>query len=154
MGGLPRAVSYLLFECFGEDFSRGLEFFDKLSKGTVSFHDIFGRICTSISKKYGVEGFVIGNRLATLEVLEHAIRSQPVTRDMLMDTITLEEMELHGHVFLEQVDPSFSVIHMPFLFLFLYNRHLNIIPLQLADVAFNHNNKVNWQDWESFNALY
>jgi DNA uptake protein ComE-like DNA-binding protein len=43
---------------------------------------------------------------------------------------------------------------MPFLFIFIYDQHLHIIPRELAEVAFNHDNKLMWQDWESFNALF
>jgi len=154
MGGLPRAISYLLEECFGKNFSQGSDFFVKLSKSCLSFYPIFINICNSVSDKYGVNGFILDNKKASLKVLDHAIHAHPVTRDKMMDNITLEQMELLGHVFLHPIDDTFSFLRMPFLFLFLYNRYLQIIPSQLAEVAFNHDNKLTWQDWESFNALF
>jgi hypothetical protein len=37
---------------------------------------------------------------------------------------------------------------------FIYDQYLHILPRELATVAFNHDNKVTWQGWESFNALF
>ena len=62
-------------------------------------------------------------------------------------------MELKGHLFLHEVDTNYY-FRMPFLFIFIYNQYLKIIPSELADVAFNQDNKMTWQGWESFNAIF
>jgi len=49
MGGLPRAISYLLEECFGKDYSRGQEFFHKIS--SLSFYPIFASVAKSVKEK-------------------------------------------------------------------------------------------------------
>jgi hypothetical protein len=151
MGGLPRAISYLLEECFGKDYSRGPEFFQKIS--SLSFYPIFTSIAKSVKEKYGLEGFILNHKAAALEVLGHAIRGVSVTRDRVLGNTSVEEMEYKGHIFLQQVETNYY-FRMPFLFVFIYNQHLRIIPNELAQVAFNQDNKVTWQSWESFNALF
>lgn len=154
MGGLPRAISYLFGVCFGHDYSGGSDFFAKLSKGKLCFSQLFHQVCNSISEKYGLNGFIHGHKEAVLHILDHAIHALPLTRDKKFDKITLEELELLGHVFLHPIDNNFSVLRMPFIFLYLYNQYLRIIPFEIANLAFNHDAKVTWQDWEIFNAVY
>ena len=151
MGGLPRAISYLLEECFGGNFSQGQDFFQTIS--SKSFFPIFTRIADSITKKYGLEGLILKNKAAALQVLNHAIRNISVTRDVVLGNVVIEQMEQDGHIFLHQVGTDYY-FRMPFIFIFIYNQHLHFIPRELAEVAFNHDNKVTWQDWESFNALF
>jgi len=151
MGGLPRAISYLLEECFGKNFSQGQDFFQTIS--SQSFFPIFTRIADSISKKYGLEGFVLKNKAAALQVLNHAIRNISVTRDLVLGNVVIDQMEQDGHIFLHRVGTDYY-FRMPFLFIYIYDQHLRIIPRELAEVAFNHDNKVMWQDWEYFNALF
>jgi len=151
MGGLPRAISYLLEECFGKNFSRGQDFFQTIC--SKSFYPIFIRIADSITKKYGLEGFVLKNKAAALQVLNHAIRNISVTRDVVLGNVVIEQMEQDGHIFLHRVGTDYY-FRMPFLFIFIYDQYLHIIPRELAEVAFNHDNKVMWQDWESFNAIF
>ena len=151
MGGLPRAISYLLVECFGENFSKGQDFFQTIS--SKAFFPIFTRVAESIEKKYGLQGFTLKNKEAALQVLSHAIRNISVTRDVVLGNVVIDQMEQDGHIFLHQVGTNYY-FRMPFLFLYIYNQYLSIIPHELAVVAFNHDNKVSWQDWESFNAVF
>jgi DNA uptake protein ComE-like DNA-binding protein len=72
---------------------------------------------------------------------------------MVLDKIVIDQMEQDGHVFLHRVGTDYY-FRMPFLFIFVYDQYLHIIPRELAEVAFNHDNKVTWQGWESFNALF
>lgn len=149
MGGLPRAISYLLEECFGKDYSQGPEFFQQIS--SLSFYDIFKRVTDRVSGKYGVPEFLSSHRSAAIEVLTHAIRGISITRDRVFGNLSVEEMEYRGYIFLQQVGMNYY-FRMPFLFVHLYNERLHIIPQELAAVEFNHDRKVTWQDWESFNA--
>jgi len=152
MGGLPRAISYLLEECFGRDYSCGLEFFQKIS--SLSFYPYFISVTKSVKNKYGLEGFIDTYKTAAIEVLGHAIRGTSITKDGVLGNISVEEMELKGHLFLHEVETNYY-FRMPFLFIFIYNQYLKIIPSELADVAFNQDNKkMTWQGWESFNAIF
>jgi hypothetical protein len=146
MGGLPRAISYLLEECFGKNFSQGRVFFQTIS--SKSFFPIFMRIADSVTNEYGIEGFVLKNKPAALQVLYHAIRNTRVTRDEVLGNVAIEQMEQDGQVFLQRVGTAYY-FSMPFLFLFAYDQYLRIFPSELAEVAFNHDNTVKWKDWES-----
>jgi len=151
MGGLPRAVSYLLEECFGKNYSRGKDFFQKIS--STLFYPIFLKISVSITNKYGIEGFILKNKEAALQVINHAIKNISVSRDTVLGSVAIEKMELDGHIFLHKIKTDYY-FRMPFLFLFIYNEYLRIIPRELAELAFNHEKKVMWQDWEFFNAIF
>ena len=151
MGGLPRAISYLLDECFGKGYSGGLEFFQRIS--SLSFYQYFISVTKSVKSKYGLEGFILEHKAAAIEVLGHAIRATSITRDGVLGNVSVEEMELKGHLFLHKVETNYY-FRMPFLFIFIYNQYLKIIPSELADVAFNPDNKMTWQGWESFNAIF
>jgi len=100
-----------------------------------------------------LEGFILEHKAAALQVLGHAIQGVSITRDIVLSNTSVEEMEHKGHIFLHQAGANYY-IRMPFLFVFIYNQHLHIIPNELAEIAFNPDNKVTWQGWESFNALF
>jgi len=151
MGGLTHAVSYLLEECFGMDYSRGKDFFQTIS--STLFFPIFLKISDSITNKYGIEGFILKNKEAALQVINHAIKNISVSRDMVLESVAIEQMELGGHIFLHRIKTDYY-FRMPFLFLFIYNQYLHIIPNKLATVAFNHESELMWKNWESFNAIF
>ena len=151
MGGLPRAISYLLEECFGKDYSAGLDFFRKIS--STDFRGIFDNAVKNVDTKYGLQGFISEHRTAALQVFGHALRGASITRDRVLGNTSVEEIEQLGHVFLQQVGTNYY-FRMPFLFVSIYNKYLKIISRELADVAFNPDSQITWQSWESFNALF
>lgn len=156
MGGLPRAVSYLLTKCFGEGYVNGREFFEKLA--TMSCSTIFNRIASDINIKYGVEGFINRNRPLAAQVLKHALTSTPIRRDTILGrtasaTISVDDLEYTGHIFLRQTPTGLLSIEMPFIFISLYDDALNILPAVLK-ATFSQDKVVHWQDWEIFNAHF
>jgi hypothetical protein len=130
MGGLPRAISYLLEECFGKSFSWGRDFFQTIS--SQSFFPIFMRIADSVTRKYGLEGLVLKDKDTALQVLNHAIRNISITRDVVLNGVMVEQMEQDGHVFLHRVGTD-HYFCMPFLFM------INIYTFSL----------VSWRQWHS-----
>lgn len=74
-------------------------------------------------------------------------------QDRVLGNISVEEMEHKRHIFLHQVRTNYY-FHMLFLFIFIYNQHLHIISNELAEITFNQDNKMTWQDWKSFNVLF
>lgn len=148
LGGLPRAVSYLVLEHF-EPNSR--EFFQKVT--SIPYSPIFNKIADAIQERYGIDGFITENTGAAAQVLRHAIFNMPIRRDFFLSGVLVGEMEDRGHVFLEQNSIGHLVLRMPFLFVYIYNTHLQILPEPLAK-CFNLDVEFLWQNWEKFNAYY
>jgi hypothetical protein len=153
MGGLPRAIQCLLEECFGKDFSKGKEFFEKLSgPSEIPLYEIFNVVANSIKVKYGIPDFIKNNQEAALEVLNYSLRNVLVEREQVLGNLTISSMEQSGYIFLHEAYPGELYFRMPFIFLDIYNQYFRIIPPdELYEAPFNHNSEMSW---EKFNALF
>jgi hypothetical protein len=105
-----------------------------------------------------LEGFLtkLENRETALEILFHAIRGAPTTRNKFIGKVSVERMEQDGHIFVEPgegLDRHNLYIRMPFLFIYIYNSYLRVLPPGM-ETLFNHEAKITWQTWESFNAVF
>ena len=140
MGGLPRAVSCLFGVCFGPSVQ---DFFATLNQ--VSWQAIFTTVATTIDQMYVIKGFISAHHEAAQQILHCALVNIPIMRDTILFNLPVSDMELQGHIFLVNSGNNNLLLHMPILFIYIYNQQLHILPAAL-ELAFNYNITINWQD--------
>ncbi len=76
-----------------------------------------------------------------------------VTADTCLNgNVKVQDLERDGRVILSEVKKGSGkfLMHMPFLFVCIYNDVLKIVDVELADKAFRVNNRMYCQEWELF----
>ncbi|PKY51439.1 hypothetical protein RhiirA4_468482 [Rhizophagus irregularis] len=155
-GGLPRALQYVLDECFKIEGGEK-EFFEKIYK--QHFNTIFYNVKHHLQECYNIYKTIENNEKLALELLYHSIDAIPVSYNTCLDPskqdYTIEKLERDTHIILNPCDHySFEfTIKMPFFFICLYNDKLKIVDRELEEV-FPVQNEMYWQSWEIFVANY
>ncbi|GBC48487.2 hypothetical protein GLOIN_2v1656427 [Rhizophagus irregularis DAOM 181602=DAOM 197198] len=155
-GGLPRALQYVLDECFKIEGGEK-EFFEKIYK--QHFNTIFYNVKHHLQERYNIYKTIENNEKLALELLYHSIDAIPVSYNTCLDPskqdYTIEKLERDSHIILNPCDHySFEfTIKMPFFFICLYNDKLKIVDRELEEV-FPVQNEMYWQSWEIFVANY
>ncbi|PKY47590.1 hypothetical protein RhiirA4_522912 [Rhizophagus irregularis] len=136
-GGLPRALQYVLDECFEIEGS-GKKFFKKIYK--QNFNTIFKNVKRHLQERYNIYNTIENNEKLALELLYHSINAIPVSRKTCLDPskqdCTIGNLERDAHIIFNPCNAnSFEfTINMPFFFICIYNDILKIVNRELDDV--------------------
>ena len=151
IGGLPRALQYVLEECLGNVQEKAEHFFTNMN--SAPFHVYFHNVAQKLDSIYNIESFVTNNKKIAEKILHHCITDLEISLDdNLGGPFTLEELEQNKHIILRKSNGLY-IIEMPFFFIYIYNSYLRLVKGDLEG-PFHITSKFDWHQWEVFNAHY
>ncbi|CAB4420600.1 unnamed protein product [Rhizophagus irregularis] len=150
--GLSRALETVIIECF----KRETFFLDVKDNNFTLFDDVFQAVINSLTNQYKLDKFIKNNRDISYKLLYCSIGAIPVDLDTVISkkpkVLTVEDLERDGYLILKSVGTKF-LAEMPFYFIYIYNKWLNIVPDTIHKML-QPDSKMVWDTWEKFVANY
>lgn len=149
---LPRALETIINECFKKE----TFFLDVKNNNFTLFDDVFQVVINSLANQYKLDKFIKNNCNISYKLLYYSIRAIPVDLDTVISkklkVLTVKDLMRDGYLILKNIGTKY-LAEMPFYFIYIYYRWLNIVP-DTTHKMLQPDSKMVWDTLEKFVANY